>query len=253
MPPGTSEDEIKTFLLQKLPPQAPPLHITDVKIIYQKGHTPPRADRAVKTAPNTKIRMVFVGFRTSSEGHFVVRHFNHSFFRSSKLKVETAKGLQDVGETPNMKAKRSRLAAEGGSHKRGRAEGDDGGGPGRPKRRAARATGGGAGEGKQTEVCRGAAEGDGGPDVGAGRAAPRRRRAAHGGGRRGSERPQTDKQGAGRRRGSRVDGRRAGAAGEGGGGAAAAAAARRGQRWRLFEHADREYNHPYDEPCQQPC
>lgn len=52
-----------------------------------------------------KIRMAFVGFKSSAAGHFAVSYYNNSYLRSRKLKVELAKGLNEVGVTLNIKKK----------------------------------------------------------------------------------------------------------------------------------------------------
>ncbi|RNF09969.1 hypothetical protein TraAM80_01808 [Trypanosoma rangeli] len=102
LPRDCTEDQLRRHLLASLPPSAPHLEITDC--VIKRSHASGKG-RSV-------IRMAFVGFRSASSGHFIVRHFDSTYFGSAKLRVEVAKGLGDVGLTTN---KRKKMEAAGTS------------------------------------------------------------------------------------------------------------------------------------------
>ncbi|ESL08674.1 hypothetical protein TRSC58_03620 [Trypanosoma rangeli SC58] len=102
LPRDCTEDQLRRHLLASLPPSAPHLEITDC--VIKRSHASGKG-RGV-------IRMAFVGFRSASSGHFIVRHFDSTYFGSAKLRVEVAKGLGDVGLTTN---KRKKMEAAGTS------------------------------------------------------------------------------------------------------------------------------------------
>lgn len=120
LPNDCTEEQLKQHLLRTAPRDAPLLEITDVQLIrrpatakdreHHKRQQQQKDGHALHgshgknptTAPKLILRMAFVGFRTSAAGHFVAEYFNNSYFRSARLKVELAKGLNDVGVTVNQ-------------------------------------------------------------------------------------------------------------------------------------------------------
>ncbi|RNF19429.1 uncharacterized protein Tco025E_04186 [Trypanosoma conorhini] len=114
LPRDCTEDQLRRHLLAALPPSAPHLEITDCVI---KRSPAGGKGRGV-------IRMAFVGFRNASSGHFVVRHFDGTYFGSAKLRVEVAKGLGDVGVTTNMRKKMEATAAAGDGDKAAKGGGE---------------------------------------------------------------------------------------------------------------------------------
>lgn len=119
LPSDCTEEQLKQHLVKTAPRDAPLLEITDVQFIRRPANARDREhhkrhQQQQQRAPNSKstssssstpkliLRMAFVGFRTSAAGHFVAEYFNNSFFRSARLKVELAKGLNDVGVTVNQ-------------------------------------------------------------------------------------------------------------------------------------------------------
>ncbi|KAG5484987.1 hypothetical protein LSCM1_07067 [Leishmania martiniquensis] len=128
LPNDCTEEQLKQHLLRTAPRDAPLLEITDVQFIRRsataleraphrrqkqlQGSVGSAAGAAAATPSKTILRMAFVGFRTSAAGHFVAQYFNHSFFRSSRLKVELAKGLNEVGVTLNQRRKQQQQQQE---------------------------------------------------------------------------------------------------------------------------------------------
>lgn len=107
LPNDCTEESLKDFFLKSAPRTAPPLQITDVSI---KRAVPVAPSRRGPAAPVLgKIRMAFVGFQNSAAGNFVAQHYNNSYFRSAKIRVELAKGLNEVGTTLNMRKRQERL------------------------------------------------------------------------------------------------------------------------------------------------
>ncbi|KAG5510715.1 hypothetical protein GH5_06938 [Leishmania sp. Ghana 2012 LV757] len=116
LPNDCTEEQLKQHLLRTAPRDAPLLEITDVQFIrrpatamdrdhhhkQQKQRQGSSVGAAASKPSKMILRMAFVGFRTSAAGHFVAQYFNHSFFRSTRLKVELAKGLNEVGVTLNQ-------------------------------------------------------------------------------------------------------------------------------------------------------
>ncbi|KPI87610.1 hypothetical protein ABL78_3319 [Leptomonas seymouri] len=120
LPNDCTEEQLKQHLLRTAPRDAPLLEITDVQFIrrpanakdreHHKKHQQQKREKEANgrhgsgsaTAPKLILRMAFVGFRTSAAGHFVADYFNNSYFRSARLRVELAKGLNDVGVTVNQ-------------------------------------------------------------------------------------------------------------------------------------------------------
>lgn len=49
--------------------------------------------------------MAFVGFQTVAAAQYVVKYFNRTYFGSTKMCVEIAKSVNDVGMTINMRKK----------------------------------------------------------------------------------------------------------------------------------------------------
>jgi multiple RNA-binding domain-containing protein 1 len=147
LPNECTEEQLRRHLLQTTPRDAPLLEITDVQFIRRPANAKDRAHHKQQqhrgksaAAPKLVLRMAFVGFRTSAAGHFVADYFNNSYFRSARLKVELAKGLNDVGVTVNQlrkqqaEEKKAALRAvqkeaqvqahDGASRKRSREDGD---------------------------------------------------------------------------------------------------------------------------------
>ncbi|KAG5510303.1 hypothetical protein JKF63_07631 [Porcisia hertigi] len=144
IPNDCTEEQLKQHLLQTAPKEAPLLEITDVQFIrrpatamdrhhhhkQQKQRQGSIGTAAPSKSPKTILRMAFVGFRTSAAGHFVAQYFDGSYLRSAKLKVEVAKGLNEVGVTLNQLRKqqqqqqqncdknnrKSRVESAGGVH-----------------------------------------------------------------------------------------------------------------------------------------
>ncbi|KPA75995.1 hypothetical protein ABB37_08145 [Leptomonas pyrrhocoris] len=113
LPNDCTEEQLKQHLIRTAPRDAPLLEITDVQFIrrptnardreHRKRHQQQQQQRGSRsTTPTLLLRMAFVGFRTSAAGHFVAAYFNDSYFRSARLRVELAKGLNDVGVTVNQ-------------------------------------------------------------------------------------------------------------------------------------------------------
>ncbi|KAG5484206.1 hypothetical protein CUR178_07362 [Leishmania enriettii] len=116
LPNDCTEEQLKQHLLRTAPRDAPLLEITDVQFIrrpatamdrdhhhkQQKQRQGSSVGAAASKPSKMILRMAFVGFRTSAAGRFVAQYFNHSFFRSTRLKVELAKGLNEVGVTLNQ-------------------------------------------------------------------------------------------------------------------------------------------------------
>ncbi|KAG8344957.1 putative RNA recognition motif (a k a RRM RBD or RNP domain) [Trypanosoma vivax] len=126
LPRDCTEESLRRHLLNSLPPNSPHIEITDCAIIRQMpsaqgkggthdkrhhhaGSSPSYSSSSVGAAGNRGIiRMAFVGFRNATCGHFVVKHFDGTYFGASKMRVGLAKGLADVGVTVNMKKKEQR-------------------------------------------------------------------------------------------------------------------------------------------------
>ncbi|CAM37284.2 conserved hypothetical protein [Leishmania braziliensis MHOM/BR/75/M2904] len=123
LPADCTEEQLKQHLLRTAPRDAPLLEITDVQFIRRPATALDRDHHhkqrrgclsavAAAKAPKMILRMAFVGFRTSAAGHFVAQYFNRSFFRSACLKVELAKGLNEVGVTLNQLRKQKKKEEE---------------------------------------------------------------------------------------------------------------------------------------------
>jgi multiple RNA-binding domain-containing protein 1 len=90
LPKECTEQLLKAHLTTNLPHSAPPIDITDCSL---------------KRGPDGKIRMGFVGFRTAAAGQFALKHFNASYLRNCKMRVEPATGLNESVTTTNLKKK----------------------------------------------------------------------------------------------------------------------------------------------------
>ncbi|CCW63585.1 unnamed protein product [Phytomonas sp. EM1] len=107
LPNDCTEQQLRDFIAKDLPTGSPSVEITDVLI---KRFNPPSRMAGEKNKligkeqpPLGKIRMAFVGFKTSAAGRFIAKYFHNSYFRSSRIHVELAKGLNDPGLTTNAK------------------------------------------------------------------------------------------------------------------------------------------------------
>ena len=60
----------------------------------------------------TKTRMLFVGFTSAEAGTFAVKHFNQTYFKTSKISVETAAGLADAPLRHKEKTEKRALEQE---------------------------------------------------------------------------------------------------------------------------------------------
>lgn len=90
LPKECTEQILKTHLTTNLPHTAPVMDITDCTL---------------KRGDDGKIRMGFVGFRTAAAGQFALKHFNSSYLRNCKMRVEAATGLNESTTTINLKKK----------------------------------------------------------------------------------------------------------------------------------------------------
>jgi multiple RNA-binding domain-containing protein 1 len=106
LPPSVTEASLtKHFQSAKLPPTAPPLIITDCSI--KRGYGGADGSKAL-------VRMAFIGFKTAAAGQFAVRHFNGSYYGTSKIGVEAATGLQDTAAPSTRTRERQAAAAADG-------------------------------------------------------------------------------------------------------------------------------------------
>ncbi|CUG86178.1 RNA-binding protein, putative [Bodo saltans] len=90
LPKECTEQMLKSHLTSNLPHSAPAMDITDCSL---------------KRGSDGKIRMGFVGFRTAAAGQFALKHFNASYLRNCKMRVEPATGLNESITTTNLKKK----------------------------------------------------------------------------------------------------------------------------------------------------
>lgn len=134
LPNDCTEDRLRQHLLHAAPPDGPLLEITDVQIVRRQQLLHDRRRIAAssqqashhRSAKNDRrkdsngsrlvevVRMAFVGFRTAAAGNFMVQYLHHSFMGSSRLRVELARGLNDVALTTNqlIKQKQQQKRAE---------------------------------------------------------------------------------------------------------------------------------------------
>eukprot|EP00796_Vickermania_ingenoplastis_P009497 gene9497-6667_t len=123
LPRDCTEEQLRQHLLTSLPPNAPPLQITDVFLkrgpssssssSSGRGSHQDRSKGRHDASRADVIRMAFVGFQTAAAAKFVIDYFHNTYFRSARMHVEPAQSVQAARAAQQEKLdKLKRLKAE---------------------------------------------------------------------------------------------------------------------------------------------